>query len=98
MTDSGRPTLDPAAVPRLPRGVRLKHDEQRNEWLLLAPERMLRLNGPSVEVLKRCTGTATLAAIVDELAVVFAAPRERIAADVEAMVAELAAKRFVDLT
>lgn len=96
-SDAGAPRLDPAAKPTLPRGVRLKHDAVRDEWVLLAPERMLKLNAVSVEVLKRCTGDATLAALVDDLAAAFDAPRERIALDVDAMLAGLAAKRLVDL-
>jgi len=28
--------------PCLPRGVRLKYDETRSEWLLLAPERVIK--------------------------------------------------------
>ena len=89
--------LDAAAKPRLPRGVRLKHDETRGEWILLAPERMLKLNPVSVEILKRCTGLASLAEIVDDLAGAFTAPRERIEADVDAMLGELVRKRLVDL-
>ena len=89
--------IDPAARPTLPRGVRLKHDAVRDAWVLLAPERMLKLNPVSVEILRRCTGEATLAAIVDDLAAAFDAPRERIAADVEAMLASLVEKRLVDL-
>ena len=90
-------TLDPSGKPTLPRGVRLKHDELRGGWVLLAPERMLKLDAVSVEVLKRCTGEASLDAIVDDLAGAFAAPRERIAADVDAMLAGLVAKRLVDM-
>nr|WP_237477282.1 pyrroloquinoline quinone biosynthesis peptide chaperone PqqD [Lichenibacterium sp. 6Y81] len=90
-------TLDPSGKPTLPRGVRLKHDELRGGWVLLAPERMLKLDAVSVEVLKRCTGEASLDAIVDDLASAFAAPRERIAADVDAMLAGLVAKRLVDM-
>lgn len=89
--------LDPSARPTLPRGVRLKHDAVRDAWVLLAPERMLKLNPVSVEILRRCTGEATLAAIVDDLAKAFDAPRDRIAADVEAMLASLVGKRLVDL-
>ncbi len=77
--------------------MRLKHDELRGGWVLLAPERMLKLDAVSVEVLKRCTGEASLAAIVDDLASAFAAPRERIAADVDAMLGGLVAKRLVDM-
>ena len=95
MTDI--PRLDPAGRPTLPRGVRLKHDDARGAWVLLAPERMLKLDAVSLEVLKRCTGESSLDAIVDDLAAAFAAPRERIAADVEAMLSGLVAKRLVDM-
>jgi pyrroloquinoline quinone biosynthesis protein D len=83
--------------PRLPRGVRLKHDATRNEWTLLAPERVLKADAIAVEILKRCTGEATLDAIVDDLAQTFAADRARINTDVRALLTDLAAKRMVDL-
>ncbi len=95
MSDALR--LDPAARPTLPRGVRLKHDETRGAWVLLAPERMLKLDAVSVEILKRCTGEASLSAIVDDLAAAFDAPRERIATDVDALLSGLVDKRLVDL-
>lgn len=87
---------DPSARPTLPRGVRLKHDALRDEWVLLAPERLLKLDAIAVEVIKRCTGEATFDAVVDDLAQTFAAPRERIAADVGVMLSGLAAKRLLD--
>jgi coenzyme PQQ biosynthesis protein PqqD len=86
-----------AVKPRLPRGVRLKFDETRDEWLLLAPERVIKINAVAVEILKRCDGATTLTAIVDDLAARFNAERGRIEADVRAMLGELAAKRMVDL-
>ena len=64
---------------------------------MLAPERLLKLNAVSVEILKRCTGEATLGAIIDDLASTYAAPRERIEADVRAMLGDLIRKRLVDL-
>lgn len=97
MTGETAQRLDAAGKPRLPRGVRLKHDEIRGEWVLLAPERMLKLNPVSVEILRRCTGEASMAEIVDDLAKAFSAPREKIETDVEAMLAELVRKRLVDL-
>ena len=98
MSDRAAATpLDLGGKPRLPRGVRLKHDEQRGEWVLLAPERLLKLNAISVEILKRCTGEATLDTIVDDLSTAYAAPRERIEADVLAMLGDLVRKRLVDL-
>lgn len=97
MSEPAKQPLDPSAKPRLPRGVRLKQDEVRNEWVLLAPERLLKLNPVSVEILRRCTGEASLAEIVDDLSRSFNAPRDRIEADVDAMLSELVRKRLVDL-
>ena len=91
----------PAAIasdarPRLPRGVRLVHNEARG-WVLLAPERVFKADAVSAEVLKRCTGEATFASIIDDLATAFKAPRERILADVTTLLRGLADKRFLEL-
>ncbi len=83
--------------PRLPRGVRLKHDETRGEWLLLAPERVVKVDAIAVAILQRCDGIASFDAIVDDLAASFSADRARIEADVRALLDTLAAKRMVDL-
>jgi coenzyme PQQ biosynthesis protein PqqD len=88
---------DDDAKPHLPKGVRLRHDEARGEWLLLAPERVLKADAIAVEILKRCTGERTIRDIVDDLAAVYSADRAQIAADVRALLAELAAKRMLDL-
>lgn len=94
---SAAPPLDGTSKPRLPRGVRLKYDETRGEWLLLAPERVIKANAVAVEILKRCDGVATLDTIVDDLAAQFETDRARIETDVSALLGELAAKRMVDL-
>jgi coenzyme PQQ biosynthesis protein PqqD len=92
------PEFEPKpSKPRLPRGVRLKRDEIRGEWLLLAPERVIKADAIAVEILKRCDGNATFDAIVDELAAAFAADRGRVATDVRALLDALAAKRMMDL-
>ena len=88
---------DESAKPRLPKGVRLRHDTARGEWLLLAPERVLKADPIAVDILKRCTGERTVRDIVDDLAATFTAERERIDTDVRALLADLAAKRLVDL-
>jgi pyrroloquinoline quinone biosynthesis protein D len=92
----------PAAIasdarPRLPRGVRLVHNEAQGGWVLLAPERVFKADAVSAEVLKRCTGEATFAAIIDDLATTFKAPRERILGDVTTMLRGLADKRLLEL-
>src|ERR1700733_2892761 len=89
--------LDPDCRPRLPRGVRLVHSEAQGGWVLLAPERVFKADTIAVEIVKRCTGEATLGSIVDDLAKTFAAPRERILADVTTMLRGLAEKRLLEL-
>ena len=83
-------------VPRLPRGVRLRHDEARGAWVLLAPERVLQPDPVAVEILKRVDGTAAVSAIVDDLAATVAADRARIAEDVVAFLSGLAEKGLVE--
>ena len=85
------------ARPRLPRGVRLVHNEAQGGFVLLAPERVFKADAIAAEILKRCTGEATVAAIVDDLATTFAAPRERILADVTKLLGSLADKRLLEL-
>jgi pyrroloquinoline quinone biosynthesis protein D len=89
--------LSDSSCPRLPRGVRLTHNEAQGGWVLLAPERVFKADAITVEILKRCTGDATLAAIVDDLAKAFTAPRERIHADVLKLLGSLAEKKLLEL-
>ncbi|VFU07554.1 pyrroloquinoline quinone biosynthesis peptide chaperone PqqD [Methylocella tundrae] len=84
-------------IPRMPRGVRLKQDETRGEWLLLAPERVVKIDAIAVAILQRVDGETTIETIVDDLAAAYAADRARIDADVRALLNGLAAKRMVDL-
>jgi pyrroloquinoline quinone biosynthesis protein D len=84
------------ACPKLARGVRLREDGVRGA-VLLAPERVLTASPTAVEILKRCDGTQSVARIVDELATAFAADRDRVAADVQALLQSLADKRMVEL-
>jgi pyrroloquinoline quinone biosynthesis protein D len=98
MTDTPQAaSISPDALPRLPRGVRLVHNEAQGGWVLLAPERVFKADAIAAEIVKRCTGEATFAAIVDDLAKTFSAPRERIEADVAAMLRGLADKRLMEL-
>ena len=85
------------AKPRLPRGVRLTHNEAQGGWVLLAPERVFKADAIAAEIVKRCTGEATVAEIVDDLAKAFNAPRERIMTDVSAMLGGLVEKRLVEV-
>lgn len=91
-------TVAPDAKPRLPRGVRLVHNEAQGGWVLLAPERVFKPDAIAHEILKRCTGAATLDEIVDDLAKSFAGvPRERIHQDVAALIGGLADRKLLEL-
>ena len=91
-------TIAPGARPRLPHGVRLTHNEAQGGWVLLAPERVFKADQIAVEIIKRCTGAATFGEIVDDLARTYtAAPREKIEADVSALLRGLAEKKLLEL-
>jgi pyrroloquinoline quinone biosynthesis protein D len=88
-------SVSEASRPVLPRHAKLKFDETRQVWVILAPERVLAPDEIAVEVLKLCDGMRNVADIVDHLAVKYAADREAIAADVVAMLQDLADKGFL---
>jgi pyrroloquinoline quinone biosynthesis protein D len=89
--------LTPDSRPHLLRGVKLKNDQVRKTWVLLAPERFLRLNAISVDILRRCDGQAALASIVDELANTYAADRAVVERDVRVLLSSLVEKRMMGL-
>src|SRR5215470_6683747 len=84
-----------ASRPVLPRHAKLKFDETRQVWVILAPERVLAPDEIAVEVLQLCDGVRSVAEMADRLAQKYAAPREAIAADVIAMLQDLADKGFL---
>ena len=96
MSDQTAP-IAAKARPRLPHGVRLAHSEAHGGWVLLAPERVFKADAIAVEIIKRCTGDATLAEIADDLAKTFSAPRERVLTDMTAMLRSLADKKLLEL-
>jgi len=86
------------ARPCLAAKARLRRDRVAGGWLLLYPERGLRLNGTAADVLGLCTGEHTVAAIVDRLAARYgAAARPRIENEVLGFLATLAGRGLVHL-
>jgi pyrroloquinoline quinone biosynthesis protein D len=82
--------------PRLPRGVRLRHDQVRERWVLLAPERIFEIDGTGVEILKRCDGRA-MDDLLDDLAGAFSVKPDDIRSDVESFLRGFADKRVLEL-
>jgi pyrroloquinoline quinone biosynthesis protein D len=87
--------IDGAAVPALAAGVRFRFDTVRQAWVILAPERLFLPDEPAIAILNLLDGTRTLAAIIDDLAARFDAPRDVIAGDVVTMLQDLADKGVV---
>ncbi|HKV24126.1 MAG TPA: pyrroloquinoline quinone biosynthesis peptide chaperone PqqD [Candidatus Acidoferrum sp.] len=58
-------SLDLTSKPRLSPGVRL--GETQGQRVLLMPERALRLNGPSLEIVQRCDGQHSIQQIIADL-------------------------------
>src|ERR1700747_297483 len=88
-------SVSEATKPVLPRHAKLKFDQTRQVWVILAPERVLAPDEIAVEVLQLCDGIRSVADIADLLAQKYAAPREAIAADVMGMLQDLADKGFL---
>jgi len=97
MMDQPAANVLPTSHPRLPRGVRLVHNEAQGGWVLLAPERVFKADAIAVEIVKRCTGEATFGKIIDDLVKTYSAPREKILTDVTALLRGLADKRLLEL-
>jgi len=93
---AGTGTLGPHDVPRLPRGVRLRHDAVRDQHVLLAPERTFDLDANAVAVLEYVDGTRTVRDIAGLLAEKFTADRAVIEADILVMLNDLATKRVLE--
>ena len=84
--------IDANSIPKLKQGVKFRFDRARDAWLLLAPERLFMPDDIAVEVLKRVDGVSNVAAIVDDLAAAFNAPRDEIESDVLGMLEDLSRK------
>ena len=88
-------TVSATSRPRLPRHAKLKFDETRQRWVILAPERVLAPDEIAVEVLQLCDGVRSVEQMIDQLAEKYAADRDAIGTDVIAMLQDLADKGFL---
>jgi pyrroloquinoline quinone biosynthesis protein D len=88
-------SVSEASRPLLPRHAKLKFDETRQRWVILAPERVLAPDDIAVEVLQLCDGIRSVEQMIDQLAVKYTAERGAISSDVIAMLQDLADKGFL---
>ena len=83
--------------PRLARKVRLKYDAIEKQFLLLYPERGMKLSDSAAEILQRCDGERTLEMIAAELAHASGAPLGTVRKDVTAFLDEMKKRGLVEL-
>jgi pyrroloquinoline quinone biosynthesis protein D len=83
------------SVPAFAPGVKLRFDQARDIWVLLAPERMFELDETGLEILKLVDGQRSIGAAADDLAARFQAPREMILADVIAFLQDFADRSLI---
>ena len=88
-------TPDPQSHPRLAPGCRLSENNQ--QCVLLMPERALRLNGPSLEIVERCDGKHTVQQIISELQQIYSkAEPKKVESDILDYLTRLHDQRALD--
>ena len=81
--------------PRLAAGCRL--GKQNDQQVLLMPERTLRLNGPSLQIVERCDGNHTVQEIVTDLQKLYSkAEPQKVEKDILGYLALLHEERAMD--
>ena len=83
-------------VLRVPRGVKLRFNEARQQWFLLGPERVFEPDEVAVEILQRIDGQRSLGDITKDLAATFQAPEEEIGRDVAEFADHLVGIRMLE--
>lgn len=87
---------DLESKPRLAPGCRLNEKPQPSRMLLM-PERALRLNGPSLEIVERCDGLHTVREIVADLQKKYSqADPKKVESDILDYLARLQEQRALD--
>jgi pyrroloquinoline quinone biosynthesis protein D len=82
--------------PNLAAGCRL-NDAKQQPRVLLLPEKALRLNGPSLEIVERCDGQRTVRQIINELQHIYAkADPQRVESDILGYLSLLNDQRALD--
>ena len=88
--------INESVKPKFPKHVRFRHNKARDEWVILAPERLVKLDPVAVEILKLVDGNRTVKVISAELSKKFNAPEDVILGDVKDMLQNLSDKGFIE--
>jgi len=89
--------VDASSIPVLPRGVRLRHDPARGGYVLLAPERVVKLDDTAYAVVAYVDGKRNLGDIAAQLAKEYAADQGVILADITQLVSGLQVRGLLEV-
>lgn len=81
--------LNSLATPRLMHGVQLHYDEASKRWVLLAPGRVIEIDGVTFSILRLCSGDHTVESIVAKFADEFHLRTNEVYDDIVSMIDEL---------
>jgi pyrroloquinoline quinone biosynthesis protein D len=90
-------STDEQSRPMLARGVRLRNDPITGEPILLFPEGFLPLDEIAYDILRRCSGKATLESIIVSLAEEYETDRDTIRSDVCECLVQLREQMLITL-
>jgi pyrroloquinoline quinone biosynthesis protein D len=88
-------SIESTSIPRIGKGFRLQWEDAQQAHVLLYPEGMVKLNGSAGQILTRCDGASSVAAIVADLEKAFAI--SGLDNDVRAFLEIAQAQRWVEL-
>jgi pyrroloquinoline quinone biosynthesis protein D len=89
-------TIEATSIPRIGKGFRLQWEDAQQAHVLLYPEGMVKLNGSAGQILTRCDGAKSVAAIVVDLEQAFAT--SGLDDEVRAFLEIAQAQRWVEIT
>lgn len=92
---SERLVIAVSTVPKLPKHARLRFDQARDRWIVLAPERVLVPDEIALAILQACDGVATVETICAALAAQYQASVDEVRRDVIELLQDLADKGIV---
>ena len=61
--------INESVKPKFPKHVRFRHNKARDEWVILAPERLVKLDPVAVEILKLVDGKVSVGEVSVAVAV-----------------------------
>ena len=87
-TTRSRTLVTRESQPQLAPHVRLRFNELRGQWAVLAPEKVMWPDEISADILSRCDGQSRVSDLVEALTTDYNAPAEQIEPDVTAFLQE----------